>query len=351
MRFDLDKSKINRILIIKLRGIGDVVLSTIVIDNLEIDFPNAKIDYLVESPSASGLSGLKQINNVLIFDRHNFISKVALIKSIRKNHYDIVLDFFSNPSTAIITYLSGAKYRIGYPYKGRRYAYNMFGPNERTKFHAAQLHLECLRINDLSFSIKDLHYSINEDSLVFAKKYFTGQSLDNSFVVGICPTGGWASKKCDPEKFAEIANIVINRFNAKVLILWGKSDENDALKIHKLLIRKSILAPLTTIQELAALISKCSILIANDSGPMHMSTAIGTPVLSLHGPTNARLQGPFSLRHEWIQLEDLKCINCNLLDCPLNHECFKNIPAELIIDKTESLIKKNNLQLTITDTM
>jgi lipopolysaccharide heptosyltransferase II len=345
MWFNLNKSKINKILVIKLRGIGDVVLSTIVIDNLKIDFPNAKIDYLVESPSAPGINGLKQINKVLIFERHDFMSKVALIKSIRQNQYDLVLDFFSNPSTAIITYLSGAKYRMGFPYKGRRYAYNMFGPAERTKFHAAQLHLECLKNNDLSFSKKELHYSINKESLVFANKYFKEQSLDNSFVVGICPTGGWASKKCDPDKFAEITNIVIEKFNAKVLILWGKSDEEDARKIHLLLGEKSILAPDTSIQELAALISKCTILIANDSGPMHMATAIGTPVLALHGPTNPHLQGPFGERHEWIQLESLECINCNLLDCPLNHECFYNIPAELVINKIESLIRKNNIQI------
>jgi lipopolysaccharide heptosyltransferase II len=347
----LDKSKIKNILIIKLRGIGDVVLSTIVIDNLKTDFPDAKIDYLVESPSAPGLSGIKQINRVLIFERHNFFSKVSLAKSIRKNHYDLVLDFFSNPSTAIITYFSRAKYRMGFPYKGRRYAYNMFGPHERSKFHAAQLHLESLKINNLSYNNKKLHYSIGDDSKVFAKKYFNKQSLDNSFVVGICPTGGWVSKKCDPEKFAEIANTVINSFNAKVLILWGKSDEEDALKIYTQLEGETILAPATTIQELAALISKCSILIANDSGPMHISTAVGTPVLSLHGPTNPHLQGPYGDKHEFLQLEELECINCNLLDCPFNHECFKNITSELILKKVKALISKNDIQITMNDAL
>ena len=347
----MDKSKIKNILIIKLRGIGDVVLSTIVIDNLKTDFPDAKIDYLVESPSAPGLSGIKQINRVLIFERHNFFSKVSLAKSIRKNHYDLVLDFFSNPSTAIITYFSRAKYRMGFPYKGRRYAYNMFGPIERAKFHAAQLHLESLKINNLSFNNKNLHYSISDDSKVFANKYFNKQSLDNSFVVGICPTGGWVSKKCDPEKFAEIANTVINSFNAKVLILWGKSDEEDALKIYTQLEGETILAPATTIQELAALISKCSILIANDSGPMHISTAVGTPVLSLHGPTNPHLQGPYGDKHEFLQLEELECINCNLLDCPFNHECFKNITSELILKKVKALISKNDIQITMNDAL
>jgi len=99
---------------------------------------------------------------------------------------------------------------------------------------------------------------------------------------------------------------------------------------------------------MGALISGCNILIANDSGPMHISAAIGTPTLSINGPTNPRLQGPYGSKHEWIRLDELECIECNLLECPRNHECFKDLPDEKIIEKVDLLIKKNNiLPLTI----
>ena len=110
----LNKEKINKILIIKLRGIGDVVLSTIVIDNLRKDFPDAQIDYLVEKPSEPGLLGLKNINRVLLFERHDFWKKGSLIFQIRKAKYDLIFDFFTNPSTALITFLSGAEARMRY---------------------------------------------------------------------------------------------------------------------------------------------------------------------------------------------------------------------------------------------
>lgn len=339
----LNKNEIKKILIIKLRGIGDVVLSTVVIDNLKKDFPGAQIDYLVEEPSQPGLNGLKEINHVLIFNRESFWKKAAAISKIRKEHYDLVFDFFSNPSTALVTFLSGAKYRVGFPYRGRTYAYNFFGPEERGKYHAAQLHLETLKLLGFEHTIKQLHFFINEKALFFAKKYFTEYFSQKDFVIGICPTGGWSSKKCDPEKFAEIAESLINRFNAKIFILWGKSDEKDAWVIHSLLKEKSTIAPETSIQELAAFISLCNVLIANDSGPMHISTAIGTPVLSLHGPTSPRMQGPFGEKHEWIQLSKLDCIECNLLECPRNHECFRNLPIEHVLEKIQNLISKNNL--------
>ncbi len=341
----LNKEKINKILIIKLRGIGDVVLSTIVIDNLRKDFPKTQIDYLVEAPSQPGLLGLNEINQVLIFERNNFWKKVALISKIRSIGYDLVLDFFSNPSTALITFFSGAKHRVGFPYRGRMYAYNLFGPRERGKYHSAQLHLETLRMIGLNHSYKALYYYISSSALNVAEKYLRDSFIENNFVIGICPTGGWASKKCDPKKFVEIANALINKFNAKIFILWGKSDEADSLKIHSLLGDKSIIAPETTIQELAAMIARCKILIANDSGPMHISTAVGTPVLGLFGPTSPHMQGPFGEKNEWVRLDELDCIECNLLACPRNHECFRDLPVEKITAKVESLLVKNNIKI------
>ncbi len=338
-----DKTAVEKILIIKLRGIGDVVLSTIVLDNLKEEFPNAKIDYLVEAPSLPGLIDLPQINNLLLFDRKSFIKRAKIIYSIRKNKYDLILDFFTNPSTAIMTFLSGTKFRVGFPYRGRTYAYNLFGPIDREKYHAAELHLETLKLLGIQTGKKQLHFSINAKTLYFAEKYFMENFSSSDFVVGICPTGGWHSKKCDAEKFAEIGEAIIQKYDAKILILWGKSDKEDALKIHTLMQKKSFLAPDTTIQELAAMISRCKLLIANDSGPMHISTAIGTPVLSLHGPTNPLLQGPYGEKHEWIQLSSLDCIECNLLDCPRNHECFMMLPVSEILNKVDKLISKNSI--------
>ena len=176
-----------------------------------------------------------------------------------------------------------------------------------------------------------------------AEKYLNNNFIENNFVIGICPAGGWASKKCDPEKFAEIANALIKKYNAKIFIVWGKSDEEDAFKIHSLLEEKSIIAPETTIQELAAMIARCKILIANDSGPMHIATAVGTPVLALFGPTNPYMHGPFGDKNEWIHLDELECIECNLLVCPRKHECFRDLPVEKVLDKVELLISKNNI--------
>lgn len=337
------KERIKKILVIKLRGIGDVVCSTIVIDNLRHDFPAAQIDYLVEEPSSFGLIGLKQLNKVWIFNRKVLLERIKLAFKIRKEKYDLVFDFFCNPSSAQITFFSGAKYRVGFPLRGRKYAYNIFGPEERSTWHNAILHLKVLEQLKITSGFRNLLYSLDESSQRFANEFVNNTFKENDFIVGICPTGSWESKKCDAEKFAEIAELVIKKYNARIFILWGKGDETDGEKLKALLGDKCVYAPATSIMEMAALISRCKFLIANDSGPMHIATALGTPVLSIHGPTAPHLQGPFGDKHEWIHLSDLHCIMCNLLVCKYNHECFLNLPNEEIMKKIDSLVKKNNL--------
>ncbi|MGE5351792.1 MAG: glycosyltransferase family 9 protein [Acidobacteriota bacterium] len=342
----IDKSKVKKILCIKLRGIGDVILSTVVLDNLKKEFPEAKIDYLTERPSKAALEGLPLLNEVLILDRKKGFRAIL---DVRKKNYDLVLDFYTNPRTALITFLSGAKYRAGFPYQGRSYAYNLLGPSERDKFHAADLHLEFLKSLSLSSEFRELHFSLGESDLKFAEGFFKTNFNQNDFVVGLSPSGGWPSKKCDPVKFAEIGDEIARRLSAKILIIWGPGDKEEALKTKDLMKTEALLAPPTDIRQMGSLIMKCRMLIANDSGPMHMATALKVPVLSLHGPTNPRLQGPYGERHEWIRLESLSCIGCNLLECPRHHECFLELPVEDIMKKVRSIVEKNKLKLPVNE--
>ena len=340
---DIDKSKVKKILLIKLRGIGDVVLSTVTFENLIKEFPNAKIDYLTENPSFEFLNNLDFINDVVLFNRKSTWARFKQLFEIRSKKYDLVFDFFSNPATALVTYFSGAKYRCGYPYKGRTYAYNIFGPEERDKYHAAELHLKFLNKIGLQVNSNNLHFGIDQSSLEFAEIYFSNNFSNNDLVIGISPSGGWESKKCDPIKFAEIADECVKRYNSKILILWGPGDKNEAIKIKEMMKSIAIFAPDSTVMQMAALLKKCSFVIANDSGPMHISTAVGTPVLSLHGPTNPKLQGPYGEKHEWLRLDELDCIECNLLECPKHHECFLNLPIERVISKLDILLNKNKI--------
>ncbi len=339
------KSPVKKILLIKFKGIGDVILSTVVLKNIKEMFPNAKIDFLTEKPSAPLLNEIPFINEVLIFGTKDKFEIVKQIFRIRKNKYDLVLDLYSNPKSAQITFASGARFRAGFPYRGRKYAYNLFGPIERGVHHAGDLHLHFLENIGIPAKQKEPLIVIPREAKKFAENYFTSIEQEEKYVA-LVPGGGWESKRCDPVKFAEIGNTVFDKFRTRSIILWGKGDLEEAEEIKKMMGESALLAPKTTFIEMGAIAEKCKLAIANDSGPMHLISSLGLPVLALHGPTDPALQGPFGNKHETIRLDELECICCNLLVCNRNHECFLQLPIERIMKKIDSLIQKNNIIMT-----
>jgi ADP-heptose:LPS heptosyltransferase len=341
-----NKEHIRKILLIKLKGIGDVVLSTVVLNNLQKDFPNASIDFLTEPPSKAALEYIPAIREILLFDKKEPFNSMKLIWRVMKRQYDLVIDMYSNPRTALVTYLSGARYRAGFPYRGREYAYNLKGPVDRGTYHAAQLHLELLREIGLTANDATLHFGISQNDSTFADAFFKEAFPDGKPVIALSPSGGWESKKCDVSKFVEIGKAIFEKYKCKLLVVWGPSDLKDAQDICAGISTDVVLAPPSSIREMAALMKKCKFVVANDSGPMHIATAVQVPVLSLHGPTNPKLQGPFGDMHEYIRLESLDCICCNLLVCPRKHECFTELPVKDVMKKVECIVEKNNLVLT-----
>lgn len=297
---------------------------------------NASIDYLTEKASLPVLNSLPQIKRVIVYERKE--SFLQLVKTIRKEKYDMVFDFYSNPRSAQLTLLSGARYRIGFPYRGRKYAYNLYAPSERGKYHSADLHLKFLELLNIPIVSNELLFVLKDSAIDTAEKIIKSFSLIEKKFAIIIPGGGWNSKRCDPEKFIEIGNEVFKEFKTNFLILWGPDDKHEAEKIHAGLSNISFLAPPTSIQEMAAIIKRALFTISNDSGPMHISAAVKTPTLGLFGPTDPKLQGPYGENHNYVQLENLKCIKCNLLNCPLNHECFFQIPVESVILKLKIML-------------
>ncbi len=330
-------TNINKILLIKPRGIGDIVLSTIILDDLRKTFPSAEIHYLTETFAKDALANNPLVTKVHPMEKTEFVFKVA--HRLRKEKFAMIIDLWSNPRSAQIAFLTHTKYRVGFSYRGRKYAYNILGTSGKGDHHSAEHNLELLKALGIEVTSKRVHFYTSSEDDTWAKQFVESNLPSSKKIIGIIPSGGWASKRCDSTKWVEICNAIKQKHDVIFLLLWGPGDESDANFIKNYLKEDTVLIPEVKIGKLSSLIKKCDLVIANDSGPMHISAALGVPTLGIFGPTNPKAHGPYSPNSDYVIKEDLHCIICNKLECPYNHECMKELSAEDVVKKAQYLIR------------
>ena len=332
--------EINRLLVIKLRGIGDVLLSTPLIENLKKQFPHLQIDYLCEEFACDVLRGNPWLDNVILFNKRKE-SGFDLIKKIRQKKYDIIIDLYGNPRTAFLTFTSGAKYRIGFPFRGRSYAYTDLVTPRGGEVHNVDFNLDVLKHFEIPITSRRPIFPLLNNEKQFAEDYFVQNGLSSKTVIGINASGGWYTKKWDLTSYASLVNKISQTEQCIVLLFWGPGEYHDAIAIQKIVKKTTLIIPKTTLKEMGALLQRCSYFISNDAGPMHIAASLDVPTLGIYGPTNPYLQGPYGEKHVWIRNEQLDCLECNLTKCPIGNVCMTELSVEVVYSAFQQLITKN----------
>lgn len=335
-----DKSKVNKILVIKPAAIGDVLLATPAAENLRYNFPNAEINFLTQKFCKEILTGNPFINRVLTYDLA-LDGGWFIIRKIRKQKYDLVIDLFGNPRTALITLFSKAKYKVGFKFRQRRYAYNIKLDSRGGEVHNVEFNLDALRALGLKVKPALPKFYISRVHTEFADKFFAVNGFDGKQVIGINPCGTWPTKVWYIEKFAEL----IKKFGSdyRFLIFWGYENEKiEAEKLKNISVSNIILIPQVDLKYMGALMRKCRVFLTNDTGPMHIASSLRVNVAAIFGPTNPHLQGPLNENSIVIKNERLSCLGCNLTiikDCPYQHKCMAELSPEEVYDKVSLFLK------------
>lgn len=338
----VEREEVRRILVIKLRAVGDVLLSTIVTKNLRLAFPSAQIDYLTEPPSVDVLAGNPFLNDILIHDRDR-MTGLRLVRLVRTKRYDLVIDLFGNPRTALITRLSGARYRVGYRFRNRTYAYNILVEPRGDRVHNTRFNLDALDAIGVAIQDSNIYFHVPEEDARFVERFWFLSRAQSKLLVGINAGGGWYTKRWGLDRFAVLADRMIERYGASVVLLWGPGQKSDVEKIQSLMSHEAHIPPATTLKQLGALLQKCTCVISNDSGPMHIAAAVGTPVLGIYGPTNPALQGPYGEKHLTVSHPTLDCLGCNYTSCPIGHPCMLDLSVDTVMEAVDRLFAKNSI--------
>ncbi len=341
------------ILLIKLRAIGDVVMSTIVIDNLAAAFPGAAIDFLTEPAAAGIVRGHPALREVLVLDRKGWSQQGALlqarrnvdfIRSLRRRAYDLVFDFFGNPRSALITALSGARQRVGYNYRIRQLAYNMVVPSRASEIHEADWHLDALTALQIPIVSRRLQVATAGEDDAFAEHFLHTCGWPDKKIVAINFFGGWPAKRWPLVRFARLAEALAQEIDVRFIVTWGPGEEAGAQELQRLAQVPLQLTPATSLKQLAAILGRVSLLITTDSGPMHIAAAMNTPCVAIFGPTNPKLQGPYGQGHTVVRKEDLDCLCCNRLQCS-HTSCMGQLTVDHVLAAVRDAINKNGIAL------
>jgi heptosyltransferase-3 len=304
-----DARGIRRILVIKLRHIGDVLLTVPVFRALREHFPNAHISALVNAGTEEVLTGNPLIDEVITFDRNiksrNFASRISrelsFLGKLRKEHFDMAVDLTSGDRAAIISLVSGAKYRLaydpgkkGFPGKRHLYTHRAFRGSGRGK-HMVLQNLEVVKQFGIWTDNLTVDFYIPEEARLFVEKIFEEHAIrEDESVVHVHPTSRWFFKCWKDEYMAEVIGWLIEQGTR--VIVTASPDRREVEKTGRILslagLRSAIHTPQlvdlcgkTTIKQLGAISRASDLFFGVDSAPMHVAAAVGTPVLALFGPT------------------------------------------------------------------
>lgn len=281
----------SRVLIIQLRRIGDVILCTPVIKALKEQRPDLHITFLTESESESILRNNPLVDELIIWDKGRYKNPAYLFKSLRglkRKKFDTVIDLQGSGRTALASFLSGASTRIGFNYQGRSLFYSIQVKRDDTPKYGSAFKIDILApfgifSNDLKPTI-----FLTPPAIDWRERFFAKYQIGNSPLrISVSPVSRRPYKRWPVEQYARICAWLIQKFKAKVILVWGPGEKSIVEKVAELSGSGVIVSdPTEDLLELAALIEGCDMHLGNDNGIKHIATAVGTPTFTIFGPSD-----------------------------------------------------------------
>jgi len=342
----------SKILVTRLRFIGDVVLTTPFIRAARENFPHSYIAYLADKNAITLLENNPYLDELIPFDFNwGLFEQAKFILNLRAKKFDLVIDLFGNPRSAILSFLSGAETRIGGAFNWRKFLYTHPIPRTNERKNAIRFHLDYLKplgieINDSIENLKtEIFLTQNEKG--WALNYLKSKGIDVSKkIVGIHPGATWPAKMWLKENFAKLADEITSKTDASVVITHSEKETNLATEVYNLTLKKRIyLLDTLTLRELASVLSVLDLYISNDCAPMHIAVAVGTKTIGIFGPGEEDIWFPYpeSLGHKALRI-DVECHPCHLDFCNREGEeymkCMKLLTVDIVLNEVLKIIKR-----------
>jgi len=343
-----DWQKVQRVLVVRLRSIGDTVLATPSLFALKRFLPHASIDILLEDWVAPVLDGFPHVDNVVTFQRGSAAARARVARRLRATRYDVVYNLHGGTTATFITRATGAKHRVGYQTYQYARLHNHLAPSplllwERAKTHSVEQQLALPGWTGVPVSDRPpTRLAVTEPAAAAIRSRLESAGLiDVPFAV-IHPAAAFATKQWAAENFGQVATeLAQKRLGIIAITTPGELQIIDELK-------RNTSGPVTaftdlSLPEITALLERSRLFIGNDSGIAHIAAAVKTPSVVIFGSSNIAHWRPWATAPAEIVYEEMECQPCHGYYCEKfeQPECIKRVPVERVIAATERVLRES----------
>ena len=339
------------ILLVKLSAIGDVVHTLPLLEVLRENYPEARIDWLVEQDSSEIIKGHRALDRVIVSRRKSWQKRlfkaggpsgvlgeiIQFLKELRSEEYDLVIDNQGLLKSGLLIGLSRGRRKIGTT--GGREGSHLF-LTERPLFvdynqHALERYLKIAEYLKCRKNSWRGDIPVQNSDKEFIDRFIHDQGVHEARLIAINPVAKWKTKLWDSHKFARLADRIRKELGCKVVFTGSEHDRAVIHDMMRMMDRDSAnLAGQTTLKELAYLYSRCRLIISTDTGPMHIAAAMGRPVVALFGPTAPLRTGPYGKNHTVVR-DEIDCSPCFKKRCS-HMKCMKNVTVDTVFDSVKA---------------
>lgn len=309
-------------------------------------YPSAALSLLVKPAIGDLFTGHPAVDQIIVYDwkeRHaGLIGKWTLARELRNGRFDVAVLFQNAFEAALLAYLAGIPSRHGYATDGRTFLLSdpISVSNRRGSVHQVHYYWNLLRPLGLSGEPDAPKLSLlPEESQAIDERLLPSGIRASDLIVGINPGSTYGgAKRWLPARFAEAAARLCRQVQeggnkrVAVVIIGAKGEEAIGAEIAgQLTVPVVVLSGATTIRQLMAAVARCSILLTNDTGPMHIAAAMNVPVVAIFGPTDWKTTSPVGEIHTLVR-HPVDCAPCMLRECPIDHRCMTGVSVQHVLE-------------------
>jgi heptosyltransferase-2 len=328
------KEKVKKILIIRIDRIGDVILSTPAIRAVRQSYPGAEVHLLITKYTKDLVINNPDLDSLLIY-KNDKLNK----------DYDLAIALHPGFRQNYLSFLSGAKVRVGYTGGGGGFFLTHRLKDDRAKRirHEVESALEVVRLIGCKANDKHLEVSITEEGEKYAEDYFKKNHLSSQHnIIVIHPGARQEYIRWRKEGFARVADRIIKEKGGKVILIGSEAEADLIEDTARLMTEKPVCVVGWRLMHLVSLIKRSHLFIGNSTGPMHIASALNVPVVAIFGVIH-----PLDSCHEWgpwggnhtVVSKDLNCPECHPTDCD-TFDCMQLISAEEVFEAAKRKLIK-----------